>query len=98
MAEVSQDLEPTCAFCGGRQTQVRRLVIGLHVAICNECVDVAREILDEQITPAGLSERLDRQWLESENRRLRRLLRTRGVDPNTRSDQEPPSEAQGPEP
>jgi ClpX C4-type zinc finger protein len=99
MAEVSQDLEPTCAFCGGRQTQVRRLVIGFHVAICNECVDVAREILDdEQITPAGLPERLDRQWLESENRRLRRLLRTRGMDPDTPSDPEPPSEAQDPEP
>jgi ClpX C4-type zinc finger len=48
MSEVSQDLEPTYAFCGGQQTRVRRLVVGLHVAICNDCFDVAREILDDQ--------------------------------------------------
>jgi ATP-dependent protease Clp ATPase subunit len=80
MSEVSQNLEPTCAFCGGRQTAVRRLVIGLHVAICNDCVEVAREILadDQEVTP--LQEQVDRQWLEMENRRLRDLLRQRGID------------------
>jgi ATP-dependent protease Clp ATPase subunit len=81
--EVSQDLEPTCAFCGGRETLVRRLVIGLHVAICKDCVDVAHEILeDQQGTACDQPTKLDRQWLETENRRLRELLRRSGIDPN----------------
>jgi ATP-dependent protease Clp ATPase subunit len=82
MDEVEQDLEPTCAFCGGRQTRVRRLVIGLHVAICGDCVDVAREILDDEGELTVKDERPDREWLEAENRRLRELLRDRGIDPS----------------
>ena len=81
MDGVEQDLEPTCAFCGGRRTKVRRLVIGLHVAICGDCVDVAREILDDEEALAVQQERPDREWLEAENRRLRGLLRDRGIDP-----------------
>ena len=84
MRDVSKDLDPICAFCGGRETQVRRLVVGLHVAICAECVDVAREILDDSPGASpGQPDVLDRQWLESENRRLRDLLRHGGIDPNT---------------
>ena len=83
MRDVSRDLEPICAFCGGRRTQVRRLALGLHVAICGDCIEVAREILDDSPdATAGQPGKLDREWLESENRRLRDLLLGKGVNPD----------------
>jgi ClpX C4-type zinc finger len=35
-----------CSFCGKAQHQVKRLVAGPGVYICNECVDIANEIID----------------------------------------------------
>jgi len=90
MRDTSRDLEPVCAFCGGLRTQVRRLALGLHVAICGECVEVAREILDDSPDlSADRPEKLDREWLESENRRLRDLLRGTGVNPDAATPPEP---------
>jgi len=37
----------TCSFCGKRQDQVRRLIAGPGVWICNECVLLCVEILAE---------------------------------------------------
>ncbi len=36
-----------CSFCGKRQNQVRRIIAGPGVYICNECVGLCREILDD---------------------------------------------------
>ena len=33
----------TCSFCGKHQRQVKRLVAGPGVYICNECVDLCVE-------------------------------------------------------
>ncbi len=38
-----------CAFCGKSQKQVRKLIGGAGVYICNECVDLCQEILDEEL-------------------------------------------------
>jgi hypothetical protein len=35
----------TCSFCGNRQDQVRRLIAGPGVWICNQCVVLCVEIL-----------------------------------------------------
>jgi ClpX C4-type zinc finger len=35
-----------CSFCGKTEGQVKKLVAGPGVYICNECVDVANEIID----------------------------------------------------
>src|SRR5688572_22454620 len=41
-----------CSFCGKSQDQVRRLIAGPGaVYICDECVDLCREIIDEESTP-----------------------------------------------
>jgi hypothetical protein len=40
------DDQPLCSFCGKAQGQVKRLVAGPGVFICNECVDLANEIID----------------------------------------------------
>jgi ATP-dependent Clp protease ATP-binding subunit ClpX len=37
----------SCSFCGKRQDQVRKLVAGPGVWICNECVVLCVEILAE---------------------------------------------------
>ncbi len=37
-----------CTFCGKTQTQVERLIAGPDVFICNECVELCNEILEEE--------------------------------------------------
>jgi ATP-dependent Clp protease ATP-binding subunit ClpX len=40
----------TCAFCGKRGRDVESIVCATtpSIAICNECVDLCREIMDEE--------------------------------------------------
>ena len=38
-----------CSFCGKSQDEVRKLVAGPGVYICNECVDLCKEIIDEEV-------------------------------------------------
>ena len=47
MAKFNDDNEIRCSFCGKSQSQVKRLVAGPDVYICNECIDVCGEILHE---------------------------------------------------
>ena len=73
--------EPKCSFCGKTADQVRRLVAGPGVFICNECVDLCCDILDEEFTggesaepaserllrPAEIKARLDEYIIGQEN-------------------------------
>jgi ATP-dependent Clp protease ATP-binding subunit ClpX len=47
-----------CSFCGKSQEQVRKLIAGPGVYICDECVDLCNEILDEELldSNAGVSQ------------------------------------------
>ena len=48
-----------CSFCGKYQEQVRRIIAGPGVFICDECVELCREIIDEDFvedTAADLSD------------------------------------------
>ncbi|MGD1712924.1 ATP-dependent protease ATP-binding subunit ClpX [Dapis sp. BLCC M172] len=38
-----------CSFCGKSQDQVRKLIAGPGVYICNECVELCNEILEEEL-------------------------------------------------
>ena len=38
-----------CSFCGKTQDQVKKLIAGPDVFICDECVDLCNEILDEEL-------------------------------------------------
>jgi ATP-dependent Clp protease ATP-binding subunit ClpX len=38
----------TCSFCGKSQKQVKALVAGPGVYICNECIDLCAEILADR--------------------------------------------------
>jgi ATP-dependent Clp protease ATP-binding subunit ClpX len=37
-----------CSFCGKTQEQVKKLIAGPDVYICDECVELCNEILDEE--------------------------------------------------
>ena len=37
-----------CSFCGKSQDQVKRLVAGPGVYICDECIELCQEIIDEE--------------------------------------------------
>src|SRR3954468_4584054 len=38
-----------CSFCGKSQHEVNKLVAGPHVFICDECIDLCSDIIDEQL-------------------------------------------------
>ncbi|MGY3766967.1 ATP-dependent Clp protease ATP-binding subunit ClpX [Vagococcus vulneris] len=38
-----------CSFCGKSQDEVKKLVAGPGVYICNECIDLCKEIIDEEL-------------------------------------------------
>ncbi len=40
----------TCSFCGKKQGQVRKLVAGHNVFICDECIEVCNEMLAEEFS------------------------------------------------
>jgi ATP-dependent Clp protease ATP-binding subunit ClpX len=56
MARASDGNEQLlCSFCGKSQRQVKKLIAGPGVYICDECIDLCNEIIDEELTaPAEL--------------------------------------------
>ena len=45
---MSSDSRLKCSFCGKTQDQVKKLIAGPEVYICDECVELCNEILDEE--------------------------------------------------
>jgi ATP-dependent Clp protease ATP-binding subunit ClpX len=60
-----------CSFCGKSQEQVRKLIAGPGVYICDECVDLCNEILDEELfdSSAAVSPPVPRREQHPERRR-----------------------------
>lgn len=68
-----------CSFCGKSQEQVRRLIAGPDVYICDECIELCHNIVDEDINlfeeydftelpkPKEIKERLDEYVIQQEN-------------------------------
>ncbi|MDN6900414.1 ATP-dependent Clp protease ATP-binding subunit ClpX [Oenococcus sicerae] len=46
-----ESVQPTiaCSFCGKRQDQVKKLIAGPGVYICDECVALAQQIIDQEL-------------------------------------------------
>ena len=38
-----------CSFCGKSQNDVKKIVAGPGVYICNECVDLCQQIIDQEL-------------------------------------------------
>ena len=58
MAKFGEGGEPLkCSFCGKSQKQVKKLIAGPGVYICDECIDLCNEIIEEELaetSEAGL--------------------------------------------
>ena len=44
-----------CSFCGKTQDQVRKLIAGPGVYICEQCVDLCNEIIEDELESGNLS-------------------------------------------
>jgi ATP-dependent Clp protease ATP-binding subunit ClpX len=42
-----------CSFCGKSQKQVKKLIAGPGVYICDECIDLCNEIIEEELSETG---------------------------------------------
>ena len=49
MSKYEDKRQLKCSFCGKNQEQVRRLIAGPNVYICDECVELCDEIIQEEI-------------------------------------------------
>lgn len=50
MARTTDQEQLLCSFCGKSQRQVKKLIAGPGVYICDECIDLCNEIIDEELT------------------------------------------------
>ncbi|KKY02226.1 ATP-dependent protease [Paraclostridium benzoelyticum] len=49
MSKYEDKRQLKCSFCGKNQEQVRRLIAGPNVYICDECVELCDEIIQEEV-------------------------------------------------
>ena len=67
----------SCSFCGKNQNDVKKLIAGPAVYICNECIQLSAEILNEELqadevaaqwtlTPRDIKTRLEAYVIEQE--------------------------------
>ena len=75
----SDDKQLRCSFCGKPQDQVKRLIAGPNVFICNECIELCQEIIEEEFVdylndfeleevpkPSDIRETLDEYVIQQE--------------------------------
>ncbi|MFT3714860.1 MAG: ATP-dependent Clp protease ATP-binding subunit ClpX [Gordonia sp. (in: high G+C Gram-positive bacteria)] len=48
-----------CSFCGKSQKQVKKLIAGPGVYICDECIDLCNEIIEEELAETSGDVKLD---------------------------------------
>ena len=48
MSKYDENNELTCSFCGKPQSQVKRLISGSGVYICNECIALCQDIIADE--------------------------------------------------
>lgn len=75
---------PVCNFCGRSGDEVERLIVGPGVFICNECIEVCRNILEEEMktskkkglpdfelpTPEKIKEYMDQYVIEQDDAKV----------------------------
>lgn len=55
----SEDSRLRCSFCGKTQDQVKKLIAGPEVYICDECVELCNEILEEEFFESDEAEKTE---------------------------------------
>ena len=79
------DAHLKCSFCGKSQDQVRKLIAGPGVYICDECIDLCNEILDEEL-------------VDGHGGNARQSPETKGKGPAKKSSKPAPTLAEIPKP
>lgn len=51
--------EVKCSFCGKTQEQVKKMIAGNSAYICNECVDLSKKIIDEELRADSINQAKD---------------------------------------
>ncbi|NLU51271.1 MAG: ATP-dependent Clp protease ATP-binding subunit ClpX [Clostridiaceae bacterium] len=59
MARYDDKRQVKCSFCGKTQEQVNRIVAGPGVYICNECIELCSEIIEEEYEESSFDQHLD---------------------------------------
>ena len=59
MARYDDKKQVKCSFCGKTQEQVNRIVAGPGVYICNECIELCSEIIEEEYEDISVEQPLD---------------------------------------
>jgi len=59
MSRYDEKKQLKCSFCGKTQEQVRRLVAGPGVYICDECIELCSEIIEEEFEESKIDADLD---------------------------------------
>ena len=49
MTDTKEQKKLHCSFCGKSQDEVKKLIAGPSVYICNECVDLCNDIIEEEV-------------------------------------------------
>ena len=50
------DMMVYCSFCGKSQEEVKKIIAGNNAFICNECVELAQEIIREELAEEVLAD------------------------------------------
>lgn len=48
---MAKDNELVCSFCGKTSSEVRKIIVGPDVFICNECIDLCQSLIEEEAGP-----------------------------------------------
>ncbi|MEN8140996.1 MAG: ATP-dependent Clp protease ATP-binding subunit ClpX [Thermodesulfobacteriota bacterium] len=52
----TEDMDVVCSFCGKSQEEVKKLIAGPNVYICDECIDLCNDIVREDRKKEGMDE------------------------------------------
>ncbi|MFW6007911.1 MAG: ATP-dependent Clp protease ATP-binding subunit ClpX [archaeon] len=56
---MGKDKELKCSFCGKDQEEVKKLVAGPKVYICDECIELCNEIVEDELIDEEIEESMD---------------------------------------
>ena len=54
MSNKKDDKIARCSFCGKKQSEVKKLIYGNGVYICDECVSICQDMINEEIQSSNL--------------------------------------------
>ena len=56
MSRLEDDKDIRCSFCGKTQDSVKRIIAGPGVYICNECIGLCANIIEDELREKGIQD------------------------------------------